>query len=574
MFLIDRLLLVAAILIVFGILSSKFSARLGLPVLVLFVIVGMLAGSDGIGGIAFENWTVAHAIGTVALAIILFDGGLRTSLNSFRIALGPALSLATVGVLLTAGITGAAAAWLLDLPLMAGFLLGSIISSTDAAAVFSVLRSSGVHIRKRLAAILEVESGSNDPMAVFLTIACIEIMLGQREPGIGIVGMFIMQMGVGSLVGLAIGKVAVAAINRVNLQAAGLYPIVTAAAGILAFGVAAILGGSGFLAVYLAGIVIGNSELVFKRGTLLFLDAAAWLSQIGMFVMLGLLSFPSRLPAVILSGLAVACILIFVARPVAVLVSLAPFRMNWRDQMFVAWVGLKGAVPIVLATYPLMFGLENSAVLFDLVFFVVLVSAVTQGWTMPILARRLHLQLPERPTPPVTLEITSLRDVDGDILEYTLDERSRAVNRTLRDLHMPENVVIALIARGEQIIPPRGSTRLLAGDHVFVVLQPRVRPVVDRMFSPSSGSMAEASSDSIEFPLDAADTTLRDIADFYGAELDGDPASTIAEFLDHALGSEPDVGTVYESGNISLRVLTIANSQAERVGLRITAAAE
>jgi cell volume regulation protein A len=379
--------------------------------------------------------------------------------------------------------------------------------------------------------------------------------------------MFILQMGVGSIAGLGIGKLAVIAINRVNLQAAGLYPIVTAAAGLLAFGVAAVLGGSGFLAVYLAGIVVGNSNLVFKRGTLLFLDAAAWLSQIGMFVMLGLLSFPSRLPGIAAEGLLVSLILIFLARPIAVVLSLLPFRMGWRDQTFIAWVGLKGAVPIVLATYPLMFGYPNGEVIFDIIFFAVMLSAVSQGWTMPLLARKLSLQLPPKPAPPVTLEITSLHAVDGDILEYTLSESSRAIHHKLRDLRMPENVVVALIARADRIIPPRGSTELLPGDHVFVVLHPRVRPVVDRMFS-SRSQQEPVSPAVVEFPLDAATTTLGDLMDFYGVRLEGDPASTVAEFLEQVLGAAPDVGTVYEAGFISLSVLSVANNQVERAGLR------
>ena len=568
MFLIDRLLLVAAILVIFGILSSKFSARIGLPVLVLFVGVGMLAGSDGIGGIEFSNWQVAHAIGTLALAVILFDGGLRTSVASFRLVLGPALSLATVGVFITAGITGAAAAWLLDLPLLVGFLLGSIISSTDAAAVFSVLRSSGVHIRKKLAAILEVESGSNDPMAIFLTVGCLQVLLGQRDPGAGLLWLFVTQMGIGSIVGLAVGKLALLGINRVNLQAAGLYPIITASAGLVSFGMAAVLGGSGFLAIYLTGIVIGNANIVFKRGTLLFMDAAAWLSQIGMFVMLGLLAFPSRLPEVAGEGLMVALILTFFARPVAVLLSLLPFHVGPRDQTFIAWVGLKGAVPIVLATYPMMLGLPEGQVIFDIIFFAVLLSAISQGWTLPWVARKLHLQLPPKPKPPVTLEITSLQDVDGDILEYTLDERSRAVNLQLRDLHLPESAVIALIARGERIIPPRGTTELLPGDHVFVVLKPNVRAQVDRLFGGRSEVEPEQR-DEMEFPLDALTTTLGDLADFYGVHLAGDPASTIAEFLEHAIGADPDVGAVYRAGNITLRVISVADGQADRVGLHI-----
>ena len=396
MFAVDRLLLVAAALIIVGIISSKFSARLGLPVLVLFVGVGMLAGSDGLGGIAFDNYVLAHGVGTVALAIILFDGGLSTRTAAVRVALRPAFMLATLGVVITTGIVALAGMWLLDLPPLAAILLGSIIGSTDAAAVFSVLRTSGIHVRKKLASILEVESGANDPMAVFLTVATIQVMTGVREPGPGLILMFALQMGIGALVGVGIGRGSVWAINRVRLEAAGLYPLITAAAGILAYGAAATLGGSGFLAVYVAGITIGNAELVFRRGTLLFNDAAAWLGQIVMFVMLGLLAFPSRLDEVFVSGIIVSVVLIFIARPAAVAAILIPFGIRPREIAFISWAGLKGAVPIVLATYPLMLGVPLGGALFDLVFFVVLLSTILQGWSLPFVARRLGLQLPDR----------------------------------------------------------------------------------------------------------------------------------------------------------------------------------
>jgi potassium/hydrogen antiporter len=536
-------------------------------VLVLFVGIGMLAGSDGIGGIAFEDYRIAHGVGTLALAVILFDGGMRTSVATFRVALAPALSLATVGVLLTAGVTALAAYWLLGLPPLAALLLGSIISSTDAAAVFNVLRSSGVHIRKRLAAILEVESGSNDPMAIFLTVACLELITGRQEPGLGLLWLFIVQMGVGSVVGFGVGKLAVRLINRANLESAGLYPVMTAAAGLLSYGLAATLGGSGFLAVYLAGIVIGNSDLVFRRGTLLYHDAAAWLAQIVMFVMLGLLAFPSRLLDVALSGILIAIILIFVARPLAVVLSLAPFRLSWRDDVFIGWVGLKGAVPIVLATYPLMLGVPGSDVLFDLIFFVVLVSAITQGWSLPLLAKRLRLQLPPLPTPPVTLEITSLKHLDGDIVEYTLGARSRAANRLLRDIRLPDNVVVALIARGEHIVPPRGSTMLLPDDHLFIVLNPRIRPLVDRLFSATTTEPPPEPE--FTFPLDATATTLKDLAEFYGVHLDGDEEMSVAEFLEAVLGPAPEIGSVYRAGDISISVASLADGRPARVGLRI-----
>jgi cell volume regulation protein A len=330
MFLVDTLIFVTGLLLLIGIASSKFSARLGVPVLVLFLAVGMLAGSEGIGGIEFENYRLAHAIGTLSLALILFDGGLRTALNSIHAAWKPALALATFGVLITAAITGAAAAWMLNLSLLEGLLLGSIVGSTDAAAVFATLRYGGVQLPKRLSATLEVESGANDPMAIFMTVGCIQVLSGQTEFGLGLFQLLLTQFTVGTLVGLGIGKLAVWCVNRINLDATGMYPVLVSAFGLLAFGIAAWANGSGFLAVYLAGIVIGNSRLVFQRGIFLFHDAAAWFAQITMFIVLGLLSFPSRLFSVAGEGLLVAAALIFVARPVAVLLCLLPFRFSAR----------------------------------------------------------------------------------------------------------------------------------------------------------------------------------------------------------------------------------------------------
>src|SRR5690606_19656967 len=317
MFNVNALMLVWGLLLLLGIASSKFSTRLGLPVLVLFLALGMAAGSEGIGGIAFEDYGLANAIGSIALALILFDGGLRTSFDDVRATWRPALSLATVGVLLTSVLTGVAAAWVLGIPLLHGVLLGGIVGSTDAAAVFAVLRSGGVKLPERLQATLEIESGSNDPMAIFLTVGLTEVITGAAGSAGALGLLFVLQFGVGALVGVGVGRGAAWAVNRVNLDAAGLYPVLVSACGILAFGLAAVLGGSGFLAVYLAGIALGNSEIVFKRGILLFHDAGAWLGQIVLFVMLGLLSTPSRLLAVAGSGLLVSLGLIFVARPVA-----------------------------------------------------------------------------------------------------------------------------------------------------------------------------------------------------------------------------------------------------------------
>lgn len=569
MFPVDRLLLVGTVLLLIGIGSSKFSSRLGLPVLVLFLLLGMFAGSEGIGDIEFENYALAHGIGTVALAVILFDGGLRTPLTAFRTALWPSLTLATAGVLVTALVTGASASWILGVPMLQGLLLGAIVGSTDAAAVFSVLRTKGLNLRERLASTLEVESGANDPMAVFLTVGILEVLLGRMSVGPDLLWLFLLQMGVGGAVGLLVGKGAASAINRINLHAAGLYPVLAAAAGLFAYAFAASLGGSGFLAVYLAGIVIGNSRVVFLRGILLFHDGAAWLAQIVMFVLLGLISFPSRLIAIAPQALLIALVLILIARPVAVAALLAPFRFAAREVAFVSWVGLKGAVPIVLATYPLLLGLQGSGTLFDVVFFVVLVSAILQGWSLPPLARLLRLQAPARPEAPVTLEITSLKHVDGDIVEYTVPSDSRASARLIRDLRFPDGAVVAMIVRGERIIPPRGSTRVEANDHVFLVVRPQVRPLVDRIFS-RGGTEIEAVPVEVEFPL-RGDTTVAELDEFYGVRLDAAPSFTLDEVLRKRLGPDLASGASVTIGQVRLFVRELSEDGIEQVGLAVLA---
>ena len=437
MFLIDKLLLIGSILMLLSIISSKFSTRLGMPVLVIFLALGMLAGSDGIGGIAFENYQIAHAIGTVALAIILFDGGMRSPLSSLKIAWQPSAVLATLGVLLTSAGTGVAAAYLLDLPLLEGFLLGSIVGSTDAAAVFSLLRSAGIRLRQRLSATLEIESGANDPMAIFLTVGILQVLTGQIPFGPSLLTLLLTQMGIGLAVGLGVGRLAVILNHRINLAAAGLYPLLAVACGLLAFGVSALLQGSGHLAIYVAGVVLGNSKQVFQRGTLLFHDGLAWGSQITMFVVLGLLSTPSQIIKVAGPSILLAGALIFIVRPLAVVPLLLPFRFNWREITLISWVGLKGAVPIILATYPLLYGLASGPLLFNVVFFVVLLSAILQGSTLPLAARWLKLEIPPVPEPPLSLEISSLRDVDAEIVDYPVHQGSRAANRLVRDLALP-----------------------------------------------------------------------------------------------------------------------------------------
>lgn len=560
MFVIDQILLLAAVLILFGVISSKASARLGLPVLVLFLIVGMLAGERGIGGIAFDSPGAAHALGTVALAVILYDGGLQTPLSSIKAVWKPASLLATLGVLVTALITGLAAAWILDLTLLEGLLIGAIVGSTDAAAVFAQLRNAGIHIRKRLKATLEVESASNDPMAIFLTIGLLEVLVNDVPFGIGLLQLFVMQMGVGAAIGLGVGWAAVALINRIHLQASGMYPVLVTACGLLAFGLAANLGGSGFLAIFVAGVVVGNSRFVFQRGVFLFHDGLAWLSQITMFVVLGLLVDPKGLLDVWFEGLLIALVLIFLARPLAVIPMLQPFGFERNEIALVSWVGLRGSVPIVLAIFPLIFGAPEAPLIFNVVFFVVLISATVQGGTLAHVARWLGLAEVPPAKSAATLEITSLNEVNADIVEYTLAEDSRAVGRRLSQMALPESTVVAMITRGQDVIPPRGSTRLRAHDHLFAVLRPDTRPFVDRSFSQVGDDSAEPLPQ-VELRLRGS-TTVADLRNSYGMDLAAADEHSLEKILRERLAEDPtpDASVVLDGVRLSVR---------EMVGSRI-----
>lgn len=566
MFAIDQFILLAAILILFGILSSKLSARLGLPVLVLFLLIGMLAGESGIGGIAFDNPFVAHALGTLALAMILFDGGLQTPIASVRLVWKPATVLATLGVVVTAAITGFAAAYILDLPILEGVLLGAIVGSTDAAAVFSLLRNAGIHINRRLRATLEIESASNDPMAIFLTIGLLEVLVNEVNSWTSLLQLFVMQMGVGALAGLSVGWVAVKVINRIQLEASGLYPVMVAAFGLLAFGTAANFGGSGFLSIFIAGVIIGNSRFVFQRSTFLFHDGMAWLSQITMFVVLGLLVDPLSLLEVWLEGLMVALVLVLVARPVAVAPVLRAFGFRGREIALVSWVGLRGSVPIILAIFPLMFGLPGAALIFNVVFFVVLLSATVQGSTLAWVARRLGLTEKPPASPAATLEITALGDVDAEIIEYRLGENPRAAGRLLSRMALPDGAVVAMVTRGSDVIPPRGSTRLYAGDHLFVVLRPGLRPFVDAVFSQAvDASLSELPSTELRLK---GSTRVDDVWHSYGINLGADADASLEQLVRDGLGSrEPFVGSGTVVEGTTLRISDMLGQRISTVAL-------
>jgi len=573
MFLVDNLILVTGLLLLFGIVSSKVSTRFGMPVLILFLLVGMIAGSEGIGKLEFENYRLAHAIGTIALAMILFDGGLGTSLAAIRLSWKPSIILATLGVLLTAGITGVAASWILNISLLEGLLLGSIVGSTDAAAVFSVLRSGGVSLPKKISSVLEVESASNDPMAIFLTIGCIELLLGNVAFGPSLLGLFASQMAVGTIAGLAGGFGASWLVNRIELGAAGLYPVLVSALCLLIYGITVQLGGSGFLAVYLAGVVIGNRPMIFQQGIRRFHDAIAWLAQIIMFVSLGLLCFPSRLLEVSGKGVLIALVLMFVARPLAVLLSAFPFRFSFKELTFLSWVGLKGAVPITLATFPLMFATAEhslqASLLFDVVFFIVVVSAIIQGTTLTPVARWLGLERPREPEPPVTLEISSLRHTDGKVVDYTITSDSKAAGRLVKDLALPTEVVIAMIVRGERVIPPQGNTEIREGDHVILVLRTGTEPLVDQVFGRKPEERSPVPTE-VEFPFRGS-TTVGELQGFYAINIKGDPQMTLDEVMRRELGPEntrEDAVVEFESLRFRIQKLT-PDGRIERVGMSI-----
>ncbi|GAB54520.1 cell volume regulation protein A homolog [Glaciecola punicea ACAM 611] len=566
MFLIDHIILLAAVLILLGIVSSKLSARLGLPVLVLFLLVGMLAGEEGPGGIVFDNAEAAHTLGTIALAMILFDGGLQTPMHAIKQVWRPASTLATVGVLVTAAITGLAAAYILDIPLLQGMLLGAIVGSTDAAAVFALLRNAGIHLNKKLKATLEIESASNDPMAIFLTVGLLEVLVNSMEPGTSLLIMFISQMGLGAIVGLAVGWIAVKVINRIHLVASGLYPVLVVALGLLSFGVSAAIGGSGFLSIFISGVVIGNSRFVFQRSTFLFHDGLAWLSQITMFVVLGLLIHPSSLLDVWFEGLMIALVLTFVARPLAVIPILALFGFNWRQITLVSWVGLRGSVPIILAIFPLIFGLPGADLIFNVVFFVVLISATVQGSTLPWIARKLKLTLPPPVTPAATLEITAVGDVDAEIVEYTLGENSRAVGRRLSQMALPDSAVVAMITRNSKVIAPRGSTTLCASDHLFIVLKPDSRDFVNCVFSGNVGSNEKTKLPNKGLQI-KGNTLVANLRHSYGIRLAANDEHSIEQVITEALGVVPTIDAVVELANIQLQVLDMISQRIITVGV-------
>ncbi|MBI1318758.1 MAG: potassium/proton antiporter [Candidatus Hydrogenedens sp.] len=457
---VPALLLITGLLVFSSIVASRLSSRFGIPALALFLGIGMLAGSDGPGGIAFDNAAAANLVGTVALAFILFSGGIDTNWQLMRPVLLRGTLLSTAGVVITAALVGLFGWLALGFPPTTSFLIGAIISSTDAAAVFSVLRGRGIGLKGNLKSLLELESGSNDPVAIFLTLGLTRLITAPEFNWATLLPLFALNMAGGIAAGLLVGKLAAYLFNRVRLDQEGLYPVLSLSLVLLTFGAAETFGGNGFLAVYICGLMMNGIEFTHKRSVVRFHDGLAWLMQITMFLVLGLLVFPSQLPAVAGPALLVAVFLMFAARPIAVAAALWGSRYSRQEKAFVAWTGLRGAVPIVLATFPLLAGYENSSLVFNVVFFTVLTSVLIQGSLLMHVARWLGVDAPAESPAAFKLEIERKGQTQGDTREVQVLPDMAAAGCKITDLGIPSEVVILLIGRGEEFVVPRGLTRI------------------------------------------------------------------------------------------------------------------
>lgn len=565
-----QMIFLAGVLFITSILATVITPRLGVPLLLVFLIVGMLAGEDGPGGVHFGDYGLANLAGTAALSVVLFDGGMRTKMAMFRVGLWPALSLSTIGVLATAGLCGAFAAWLLDLGWAEGLLIGAIVGSTDAAAVFSLLHTSAVRLNERVTSILEIESGANDPMAVFLTLALMQyLQMPDSYGALDSLLLFVQQMGLGALIGIGGGRALVWALNRLELSES-LYPLLAFFGGLLIFGITGILHGSGFLAAYLAGLVVGNQRTRAFAGIRRFHDGVAWMAQIGMFVGLGLLVTPSQLVPIADEGLLIAAVLIVLARPVAVILCLVPFRLPVRELVFISWVGLRGSVPIVLATFPWLAGLENAGLYFNIAFFIVLVSLVVQGWTLAPAARLLDLALPNQGTLVNRLDFDLPGTRGYEIVSYRIGESSPLIGMKSRQLPLDDISRIVCIARRGKIISYRDWGNLRAGDYISLLAAQEELPKLDQLFQALAEPKAMAAAQRFygEFRIEPT-ASIEALAEVYGAELpDSAQGRSVSAFVE-AVVPRPVVGDRLRLGEMELVVKRMEGQRIAEIWLRL-----
>jgi potassium/hydrogen antiporter len=563
-------ILVAALILLISIVASDISSRLGAPLLFVFLLLGMLAGEEGPGGIRFNDVEAAYMTGTLALAVIIFDGGMRTRRETFRVALWPAVSLATLGVVITAGLVGMFAAWILNLHWLQGLLVGAIVGSTDAAAVFSLLRNAGLSLKERVAATLEIESASNDPMAIFLTVTVIGLLAaGQSGFDAAVLLLLLQQFGIGAVLGLGGGRALVWLINRLTL-ASGLYPLLAVAGGLIIFAATAQLGGSGFLAIFMAGLVLGNSKLHSAQNILRVHDGLAWLSQIVMFVILGLLATPSDLIGVAGPALAIAAFLMLVARPAAVMIGLLPFRLPWREQMFISWVGLRGAVPVVLALFPLIYGTEHARLYFNVAFFIVLVSLLLQGWTIAVAARWLRLEVPPAIEPLQRVSLDAPGHYEHEILGYEVRAGSQIAGRELSELRLSDRAQIMVVMRDGDPQPLVPGLKFELRDYVYLLAQPKNLAYLGKLFDPHlEPDRLEEHRYFGDFVLNG-DALMADLGMAYGIEIPDDIGNlTLAAYLSRMFRGRAVVGDRADLGRAQLVVREIENGQVHRVGLRL-----
>lgn len=485
---IENILLVGSILLFISIIVGKTSYRFGVPTLLLFLAIGILAGSDGIGGINFDNPQIAQFIGIVSLNFILFSGGLDTDWKSVKPILREGIVLSTLGVLLTAISLGTFVWLVTDFTIYESMLLGSIVSSTDAAAVFSILRSKSLALKTNLRPTLELESGSNDPMAYVLTIAFLTLVINQDQSIVSIIPLFFQQMTLGAIAGFAFGILSKFIINKIKLGFEGLYPVLVIALMFITFSATDFVGGNGFLAIYICAVYLGNQDLIHKKTILKMYDGLAWLMQIVLFLTLGLLVFPTRVFPFIGIGLLISIFLIIVARPISVFISLIFFKMKLRRRFYISWVGLRGAVPIVFATYPLLAGIEKADMIFNIVFFISVTSVLIQGTTLTLFAKWLNVALPEKVKPVSETDKFISEISKRSMKEIEVLPDCYVVNKKIVDIGFPKEAIIAMIKRNNKYLTPSGSTVIEENDILLILSdnQDGIDKVNDCLYKPNN----------------------------------------------------------------------------------------